>query len=85
MDLKHELPACRLEHGLNNFNSKTVLNAKITQSEASKNFAMCNPIYANFGKDWLSLGAATILENNAFNSGNINLLQTPKRVTIMCI
>ncbi len=76
-----EVPAYKLEYSLNG----STLNAKITQSEVSDNFVMSVPIYVDFGKGWIPLGAATIIGNNSLDLGNINLPQTPKRVAICAL
>jgi hypothetical protein len=80
-----EVPAYKLEYTLSGSGDKTILNAKITQSEVSDNFAMLVPIYADFGKGWIPLGAATILGNNTLDLGNITLPQAPKRVAICAL
>ena len=46
---------------------------------------MSVPIYVDFGKGWISLGAAMIIGNNSLDFGNINLPQTPKRVAICAL
>ena len=76
-----EVPAYKLEYSLNG----TTLNAKITQSEVSDNFVMSVPVYVDFGKGWIPLGAATIVGNNSIDLGNINLPQAPKRVAICAL
>lgn len=80
-----EVPAYKFEYSLNDVGGKTVLNAKITQSQVSENFVMSVPIYADFGKGWIPLGAATILGNNTLDLGNISLPAAPKRVAICAL
>lgn len=80
-----EVPAYKLEYTVNGSGDKTVLNAKITQSEVSDSFAMLVPVYADFGKGWIPLGSATILGNSTLDLGNITLPQTPKRVAICAL
>ncbi|MGI8788244.1 MAG: M1 family aminopeptidase [Pyrinomonadaceae bacterium] len=80
-----EIPAYKLEYSLNNSGGKTILNAKITQSEVSDNFVMLVPLYADFGKGWVALGSATISGNGTLDLGNITLPQTPKRVAICAL
>jgi len=80
-----EVPAYKFEYSLNNSSGKAILNAKITQSEVSENFVMSIPIYVDFGKGWVPLGAATVLGNNTLDLGNINLPQMPKRVAICAL
>ena len=60
--------------------------AYVQQRKQSKNvFVMSVPIYVDFGKSWIPLGAATIVGNNSLDLGNINLPQTPKRVAICAL
>jgi len=76
-----EVPAYKLEYTLNGTN----LTAKVTQSEVSENFVMPVPLYADFGKGWVMLGAATVVGNSTVDLGNINLPQAPKRVAICAL
>ena len=80
-----EVPAYRLEYSLNSSGGKTVLNAKVTQSEVSEDFVMSVPLYADFGKGWAFLGAATVVGNSTVDLGNITLPQAPKRVAIAAL
>lgn len=76
-----EIPAYKLEYTLNGTN----LTAKVTQSEVSENFVMPVPLYADFGKGWVMLGAATVVGNSTIDLGNINLPQAPKRIAICAL
>ncbi len=80
-----EVPAYKLEYSLSGAGDKTVLNAKITQSDVSDNFAMIVPVYADFGKGWIPLGSATISGNITVDLTNITLPQTPKRVAVCAL
>lgn len=73
-----EVPAYKLEYSING-NS---LSAKITQSEVSNNFVMLVPLYADYGKGWVPIGAATIVGNSTTNLDNIKLPQTPQKIAI---
>ena len=81
-----EVPAYRLDYTISSgADGKTVVNAKVTQSEVSENFVMSVPLYADFGKGWAFLGAATIVGNSTVDLGNITLPQAPKRVAIAAL
>ncbi len=80
-----EVPAYKLEYGLNELDGKTVLSGKITQSGVSDNFAMAVPLYLDFGAGWVSIGSVTIVGNKSFDLGNIALPKKPKRVAICAL
>jgi len=61
---------------------KTTLNAKLTQSGVSKNFAMVVPIYADFGNGWARLGSATMVGDSSVDLTNIQLPSMPKKVAV---
>ena len=51
-----EMPSYKLTYSLaGGEGGKTTINAKLTQSGVSKNFAMVVPIYADFGNGWARL------------------------------
>jgi hypothetical protein len=78
-----EIPAYRLDYSIaETGGGKAVVNAKITQSGVSKDFAMLVPIYADFGKGWTRLGAAMINGNTSVDLNNLQLPQVPKRLAI---
>lgn len=79
-----EIPAYNFEYQISKTSDgKASLNAKITQSGVSENFAMIVPIYVDFGKGgWQRLGSATINGNNSFEIKNVILPQAPEKVAI---
>ena len=58
------------------------LSGKITQSGVSDNFAMIVPVYVDFGKGWMKLGAGPIVGNRSLQLENIKLPAVPKRASI---
>jgi aminopeptidase N len=81
-----EVPAYRLDYSVSTGEAgKAVLNAKITQSNVSKDFTMPVPIYADFGKGWVRLGAATLKGSSSVDLNNIELPQAPKRLTLAAL
>lgn len=78
-----EIPAYKLDYTITSSgDGKAVINAKITQSGVSKNFAMLVPVYADFGKGWTRLGAGLIVGNSTLDMNNVQLPQAPKRLAI---
>ena len=73
-----EMPSYKFEYQLNG-NS---LSGKVTQSGVSDNFGMLVPVYVDYGKGWVRLGAATITGNSTTELTNVKLPQTAKRATI---
>jgi hypothetical protein len=73
-----EIPSYRLEYQING-NS---FSGRITQSGVSDGFAMRVPVYLDFGKGWVRLGAANILGNKTVEIANIPLPQAPKRAAV---
>lgn len=81
-----EIPAYNFEYQISKTSDgKASLNAKITQSGVSDDFAMIVPIYVDFGKGWLRLGSATIVGNDSFEIKNVILPQAPERVAICAL
>ncbi|HEV2884350.1 MAG TPA: carboxypeptidase regulatory-like domain-containing protein [Pyrinomonadaceae bacterium] len=76
-----EMPSYRFEYGM----SGDVLNGKITQSGVSNNFAMLVPLYADFGKGWIKLGAARLIGNASVDVNNLKLPMAPKKVAICAL
>ncbi len=74
-----EMPSYKFEYQLGD---GTSLSAHITQSGVSDNFKMLVPVYADFGKGWIRIGAATIVGNSSVDLNNIKLPQAAKRVAI---
>ncbi|MBC7910676.1 MAG: carboxypeptidase regulatory-like domain-containing protein [Pyrinomonadaceae bacterium] len=78
-----EVPAYKFEYQLApSAGGKTVLSGRITQSGVSDNFRMQVPVWADFGKGWVRLGAATIVGNTFTDLPNIPLPMPPKKVAI---
>jgi hypothetical protein len=73
-----ELPSYRLEYRMDG----DLLNGSVTQSGVSDGFKMRVPIYLDFGKGWVRLGAANITGNKTVEIKNIKLPAVPKRVVI---
>jgi TctA family transporter len=61
---------------------RDVINAKITQSGVSNDFAMLVPVYADFGKGWARLGAALISGNSSVELNNLKVAEMPKRLAV---
>ena len=72
-----QIPAYKFEYKVT---PDGMLNGKITQSGVSDDFAMLVPIYVDFGKGWVRLGAARIFGNTSTEIKNIKLPSVPKRV-----
>lgn len=77
-----EMPSYRLEYQVNSDNS---ISGKITQSDVSNNFAMLVPLYVDFGKGWVRLGAATLIGNSSVDIANLKLPAAPKKVAICAL
>jgi len=78
-----EMPSYKLTYSLaGGEGGKTTLNAKLTQSGVSKNFAMVVPIYADFGNGWARLGSATMVGDSSVDLTNIQLPSMPKKVAV---
>jgi hypothetical protein len=73
-----EIPSYRLEYQIDG-NSFT---GRVTQSGVSDNFSMRVPVYLDFGKGWVKLGAANLTGNKTIEIPNIPLPQAPKRAAI---
>jgi hypothetical protein len=73
-----EMPSYRLEYSV----SGNSVTGRVTQSGVTDNFHMIVPIYADFGKGWQRLGAATMHGNQTTDLGPLNLPQPPKRLAI---
>ncbi len=77
-----EVPAYKFEYSVGSANGKAVLSGRITQSGVSDGFRMRIPVWADFGKGWVRLGAAEIIGNSSQDLGNLTLPSQPKRVAI---
>ena len=80
-----EVPGYKLEYSVTKSGDKNILNAKITQSGVSDNFAMPVPIYVDFGDGFVSLGTVTMVGNKSFDLTDIPLPKAPKKVTIAAL
>lgn len=80
-----EVPAYKMEYSIVGSNDgKATINAKITQSGVSNDFAMLVPVYADFGKGWVRLGTATINGNSSADV-NLKMAQAPKRLAVAAL
>jgi hypothetical protein len=73
-----EMPSYRFEYTVNG----NTLTGRVTQSGVSDNFHMIVPLYADFGKGWQRLGAATMHGNTTTDLGRLELPQPPKRLAV---
>lgn len=73
-----EMPSYLLEYSV----SGNTVTGRVTQSGVTENFHMIVPIYADFGKGWQRLGAATMHGNQTTDLGRLDLPQQPKRLAI---
>lgn len=73
-----EMPSYKFEYQLRG----DTLSGKITQSGVSDKFEMLVPVYVDYGKGWVRLGAANITGNSFADLTNIKLPQAAKRATI---
>ncbi len=76
-----EMPSYRFDYQVNG----DVLSGKITQSGVSNNFVMLVPLYADFGKGWVKLGAATMTGNTSVDVTNLKLPMAPKKAAICAL
>lgn len=81
----NEIPSYKFEYALNKTDGKTIMTAKITQSDVSDNFVMPVPIYVDFGNGWVPLGSVTVAGNKPFDLGSLELPQMPKKVAICAL
>ena len=80
-----EVPAYEFEYSIASAGGKPVLNGRISQSGVSDGFRMRVPLWVDFGKGWVRLGAATIIGNSFVDLPAIPLAQQPKRVAIAAL
>jgi hypothetical protein len=59
-----------------------ILSGHIIQSGVSDSFAMLVPVYVDFGKGWVKLGAAPVRGNTSFELKGVKLPMAPKQVSI---
>jgi hypothetical protein len=78
-----EVPAYHMDYSISpTGDGKAIINAKITQSNVSKEFGMIVPVYGDFGKGWVKLGSALINGNSSVELNNLKLPQVPKRLAV---
>ena len=78
-----EVPAYHMDYSITTTgDGKATISAKIAQSNVSDGFVMLVPLYADFGKGWVRLGAARINGNSSEDLPNLKLPQAPKRLAI---
>lgn len=77
-----EMPSYRFDYQINSDNS---LSGKITQSGVSNDFAMRIPLYVDFGKGWIRLGAANLIGNSSVDITNMKLPSAPKKAAICAL
>jgi len=81
-----EMPSYKLVYSLTTGEGgKTIMNAKLTQSGVSDNFAMLVPLYMDFGNGWVNLGSATLVGNRTIDLSNIALPAAPKKVALAAL
>ncbi|HXT64874.1 MAG TPA: carboxypeptidase regulatory-like domain-containing protein [Pyrinomonadaceae bacterium] len=80
-----EVPAYKFEYSLSSSDGKTVLSGRITQSGVSDKFRMRVPVWVDFGKGWVRLGAATLVGDSSLDLPQIPLAQQPKKVAIAAL
>jgi hypothetical protein len=80
-----EVPAYKFTYQLGSAGGKTTLSGTITQSGVSDNFKMRVPVWLDFGKGWVRLGAATVIGNSSVDLPVIPLQAQPKRVAVAAL
>ena len=80
-----EVPAYKFEYSLSSSDGKTILSGRITQSGVSDHFRMRVPVWVDFGKGWVRLGAATLVGDSSLDLPQIPLAQQPKKVAIAAL
>jgi carboxypeptidase family protein/peptidase M1-like protein len=78
-----EVPRYRLDYTLTpESDGKVILRGKLTQGDVSPNFKMIVPVYLDFGKGIVRLGAIPVMGNTTTEGFTVKLPETPKRVLI---
>lgn len=80
-----DVPSYDLEYKIDNKDGKVILSGKVTQSNVSDKFIMSVPLYADFGKGWVKLGAAKIVGNNSVEINGVQLPAKPKKVVVAAL
>jgi hypothetical protein len=77
-----DMPSYKLTYSLTQAGDKTMLNGQLTQSGVSDTFRMPVPLYLDFGKGPVYMGAARITGNKTLDISNIALPAAPKKMMI---
>ncbi|MEP6847292.1 MAG: M1 family aminopeptidase, partial [Acidobacteriota bacterium] len=81
-----EMPSYKLTYSLTpSPDGKSILNGKLEQSGVSKDFVMQVPLYADFGKGWVSIGSARMVGNTVIELKNLGFPAEPKRVAVAAL
>lgn len=81
-----EVPSYKLDYQLaQGADGKTALTGRITQSGVSDAFRMVVPLYVDYGKGWVKLGAASLNGNSGVDLPPVPLPQAPKRVAVCAL
>lgn len=78
-----EVPAYKFEYSVSA--GKPVLTGRITQSGVADSFRMRVPLWVDYGKGWVRLGAARLVGNSSLELPGIPLAQQPKRVAVAAL
>ena len=78
-----EMPCYKFEYQLGD--GGTTISGRITQSGVSDTFRMLVPVYGDFGKGWVKIGAAAMTGNTTVNLNNIKLPQPAKRAAVCAL
>jgi hypothetical protein len=78
-----EMPSYRFDYQLSD--GGTTLSGKITQSGVSDKFKMPVPVYIDFGKGWVKVGAATMVGNTSVDLTNVKLPQAATRAAVCAL
>ncbi len=78
-----EMPSYKFEYQLGD--GGTTISGRITQSGVSESFRMAVPVYVDFGKGWVKIGAAAMTGNTTVNLNNVKLPQASKRAAICAL
>ena len=73
-----EMPSYRLEYTIDG----NVVRGRLTQSGVSDKFHMVVPIYADYGKGWVRIGAAAMHGNTTTDLGPLYLPYMPDRLAV---
>ncbi len=78
-----EMPSYRFDYQLSD--GGTTLSGKVTQSGVSDSFKMLVPVYADFGKGWVKVGAAWMTGNTSIDLTGVKLPQAANRAAICAL